>query len=629
MTIIASYGTWESPISAEMIAEGSNAFAGLLIDGDSTYWCESRPSNKGRCTLVRRDASGNIQDVTTPDFNVRTFVHEYGGGAFTVHQGIVYASNAADHALYIIKPDCEPVKLTQGQTIEKSGEKPQWQGTRFADLRMTKHGLIAIAEEHTPGRPVENFLALINLESGSHKKLASGYDFYASPAINSKGNKIAWLCWNLPNMPWTKTELWTAELDETDLLKNSCRIAGEGYESILQPQWSPEDTLYFITDRDRGWWNIHRFQNGRIENACPIEAEMGDPLWIFDKSAYAFLNGQIFFSYNRDGVVKLGILNLKTGKWEAVPGHGVAIQYLRSGPDFVQFVEGYPLTDEAIVQVNDAPGHPSKVLYCKPSPIKEPFRSIAQHISFPSSNRTAYGFYFPPCNPNFSAPPNELPPLVIAIHGGPTAQARGSFQARHQFWTSRGFAVLDVNYGGSTGYGRDYRNLLNGTWGIVDVEDCVNGALYLVSQGLADPNKLVIRGGSAGGYTTLVALSSTNVFKAGADYFGVADLAALVRDTHKFESGYIDELIHRDLWTVRSPINAIDRLKSPLIIFQGEDDPVVPKNQSIMIYEALKKAGIRTELYIYPGEEHGFRQPANNANSLKREAAFYLEVFGG
>lgn len=634
MKKIASYGTWQSPITAELIAQGSSAILNLLIDGDDTYWCESRPTNKGRYTLVKRDKSGNLTDITPPEFNARTFVHEYGGGAFTVHQGIVYTSSAGDSAIYVFKEGASPKKLTQGQTSTKSADKIQWQGVRFADLRFTPHGLVAVAEEHAPNTTAENFLALIDCQTGAHKKITSGYDFYASPAISPDGKKIAWLCWNHPNMPWTHTELWVADFAKDATIKNPQRVAGDLQESILQPQWSKEGILYFIADRDKGWWNIHRLLNGKIENICPIDAEVGDPLWIFDKSAYTFLNDKIFFSYNREGIIQLAVLDIKTKNLEPIRRDGVTIQHLRSGPNYIQFLEGYPNKDDAIVQINDTPPHyTSKTLYGKSHNLNEEYLSPAQHISFPSNGRTAYGFYFPPRNPLFKAPQNEKPPLIISIHGGPTAQARGSFQLRHQFWTSRGFALLDVNYGGSTGYGREYRNLLNRNWGVIDVEDCINGALYLVKEGLADPQKLVIRGGSAGGYTTLAALATSNVFKAGANYFGVADITALAKDTHKFESRYMDELIgkypeEKALWDSRSPINAVHNIKSPLIIFQGEDDPVVPKNQSIMIYEALKKSGIQTELHLYPGEQHGFRQPDNIAHSLNCEAKFYLDVFG-
>lgn len=629
---IASYGTWTSPISAEMIAKGSTSILNMQTDGDLTYWCEIRPSNQGRYTIVRRDVEGNLTDITLPDFNVRTFVHEYGGGAFAVSKVTTYASFANDSAIYSIKPNQPPVKLTAGQALIKNGDKSQWKGTRFADLRVIAAGLIAVGELHEPGQPVENFLALIDTTTGLYKKIVSGHDFFASPAISPDEKKIAWLCWSLPNMPWTKTELWVADLTPHGTIENAERLTNDTEESVMEPLWSTDGTLYFISDRNHGWWNIHRYRNGIIENICPMHAEVGGPLWIFDQSAYTLLNNKIFFTYNADGVRKLGVLDLKTLKWETIPHEGIIFSHLRSGPGYVQCIAGFSQQEEAIIQINDQPGYPTKTIISKTLAVDPGYTSPAQHIAFPSNGRTAYGYYYAPKNKDFTAPANEKPPLVVMIHGGPTSQARGFFQMKQQYWTSRGFAILDVNYGGSTGYGREYRNLLNRNWGIVDVEDCENGALHLVHEGLVDKDKLVIRGGSAGGYTTLAALAFKKTFKAGADYFGVADITALARDTHKFESSYMHELIgkypeEKSLWESRSPINAVEAIASPLIIFQGEDDPIVPKNQSIMIYEALKAKGIKTELHLYPGEEHGFRKVEHLVHSLTREAEFYLEVF--
>jgi len=632
MLTTTSYGTWTSPITAEMIAEGSSSILNMQIHDNATYWCEFRPTNKGRYTIVKRDFSGKTQDATDPEFNVRTFVHEYGAGAFTASKGIIYASNAKDSAIYIIKPGHTPHKLTEGQTTVKLGDKLTWKGARFTDLRVTSAGLIAIGECHEPGQLVENFLALINTSKGTYQKIASGYDFFASPAVSPDGKKIAWLCWNLPNMPWTKSELWIGDLSSAGTVENAHHIISDAYESVLEPQWSADGTLYFISDRYKGWWNLHAYSNDIIENICPMEAEIGGPFWIFDQSAYALLNNKIFFAFNKNGEKKLAVVDLKTKQLELIQHDGIAYQHIRSGPNFIQCVAGYSQKEEEIIQIEDSPGYPISIITSKPMKVDEGYISPAQHIAFPSNERTAYGYYYPPKNKDYKIPTNEKPPLVVMIHGGPTAQARGSFQLKQQFWTSRGFAVLDVNYGGSTGYGRAYRDLLNHNWGIVDVEDCENGALSLVRKGFVDPNKLVIRGGSAGGYTTLAALAFKKTFKAGADYFGVADITALANDTHKFESTYMNELIglypeEKDLWESRSPINSVHKISSPLIIFQGENDPIVPKNQSIMIYEALKKKGIKTELHLYPDEEHGFRKVENLVHSLNREAEFYLEVF--
>ncbi len=631
--VVAHYGTWESPISAEKIAEGATTILNMLVDGGLTYWCEMRPTNKGRYTIVSCDSKGLVQDITPADFNARTFVHEYGGGAFTVDSGVVYVSNAQDHAIYVIHPGLPPKKLTEGQQKITHNGSSFWSGTRFADMQSTPLGLVAVGEEHSMEKPVENFLALIDTSTGECKKLATGYDFYSSPAVSVDGKNVAWICWNHPEMPWTTTELWTAELTPQGTLKNQQRIPSDVPEAFFQPQWSKEGILYFVTDRDKGWWNLHRYIDGCVENVCPMEAEMAEPLWSFGRSTYAFLGSKIVFAYNHQGRWQLAILNPETKEWRPCNRNSQFIQQLRSGGNFVRFLELPANQNEALVQLDDTPGYPIHILRRAPVSLDEGDISASQHIAFPSGSHTAYGLYYPPKNKNYSAPAGEKPPLVVMIHGGPTGQSAAGFRLKHQYWTTRGFAVLDVNYGGSTGYGREYRKLLDKAWGVIDVDDCENGALFLVKQGLVDPNKLVIRGGSAGGYTTLAALAFRKTFKAGASYYGVADITALAYDTHKFEKLYMDQLVgkypeEKAIWEARSPISSVDTINAPLIIFQGENDLIVPKNQSIMIYEALQKRGIKSELHIYPGEEHGFRQSQNIIHSLKRETEFYLEQFG-
>jgi dipeptidyl aminopeptidase/acylaminoacyl peptidase len=623
--IIVSYGTWNSPITAEKLAEGSVYTLNMLVDDNSTYLCEMRPANHGRYTIVRRNIDGVIQDMTPPDFNVRTFVHEYGGGAFTVSHGVIYASNGDDHAIYIIKPNETPHRLTEGQTLLDNG---QWKGTRFADMHLTPYGLVAIGEQHEPGRPVQNFIALIDVVSGSWKKIASGYDFYSSPTISTDGKKIAWICWNHPNMPWTKTELWLGEFENGGELSNIQQIGGNISESFFQPQWSPDGILYFVSDRHYGWWNIHQYENGLIENICPMAAEVAEPIWTFQLSTYAFLGENIVFTYNHEGVWKLALLDLQTKKWQKIERESSLISQVRSGDGFVQFLEQYSDKGEALVQIKEKGS--IRVLELSHSVFEKEFISIPKHISFPSNNRIAHGFYYAPKNQHYKSLGNEKPPLIVMIHGGPTSQSFGTYQLEKQFWTSRGFAILDVNYGGSTGYGRDYRSLLDRNYGVVDVDDCVNGALFLAEQGFVDKDKLAIRGASSGGYTTLAALAFKNIFKAGASYYGIADLAAISQDTHKFEQSYLEQLIgeNRALWETRSPINFVNQIHSPLILFQGEEDAIVPKNQSIKIYESLKQQGTSVDLHIYPGEGHGFRQAENIVYSLNQEAEFYIKAFG-
>lgn len=625
--IIKSYGTWDSPITAEKLAEGSHHALNMLVDDNTTYFCEMRPTNQGRYTIVRRNLNGSHQDMTLPDFNVRTSVHEYGGGAFTVSHGVIYASNGDDHAIYVIKPGEAPQRLTEGQIQLDNG---QWKGTRFADMHLTQHGLVAIGEQHDPGEPVQNFLALIDVTNGSWKKIAAGYDFYSSPTISADGKKIAWICWNHPNMPWTNSELWQGEFNDKGVLSNVQQVGGNNSESFFQPQWSLNGILYFVTDRDHGWWNIHRYLNGQIENMCPMEAEVAEPLWTFGLSTYTFLGENIVFAFNHRGVWDLAILDTHTKKWKKLERNSTWISQIRCGNGFVQFLEQYPYKGEALLQLNEDTTIASLE---QPEPVfDQGYISIPTHICFPSNNRIAYGFYYPPQNHSYNGPDNQKPPLIVMIHGGPTWQASGTYQLEKQFWTSRGFAILDVNYGGSTGYGRHYRSLLDGNWGIVDIDDCVNGALYLAEQGLVDKDKMAIRGKSSGGYTTLAALTFRNVFKAGASYYGIADLTALAKETHKFEQRYMEQLVgkypeDKALWENRSPIHSVKSIHSPLILFQGEKDTVVPKKQSIMIYESLKQQGIPVDLHIYPGEGHGFGQAQHIIHSLNSEAEFYLKVF--
>lgn len=604
------YGTWESPFKGENLLKGPTSVQEMHLDGNSTY-----VSTGG--TVLRLDASGKITAMTPPEFNVRTAVHEYGGGAFTISKGTLIASNGKDNGLYVFQAGQPPRRLTTGVT-------------RFADLHLTPQGLVAVAEHHG-AKNVENYLALINLKNGSYTKLASGYDFYSSPAISQDGKKIAWICWNNPNMPWTNTQLWVGDFEHNGKITHAHQIGGFIPESFFEPQWSPEGTLYFVTDRDQGWWNIHRYQNGKIENVAPMQAEVAEPQWNFDLSTYAFVKDKILFSYNKNGVWSLGLLDPQAKKWQPLNNSGSYIHQVRSNGRLTRFLEQYPDKGEALMGVDK--GYHVATIKDQPLPFDKGFISLPQHIAFPSQGgRIAYAFYYPPTNKNYKPSADEKPPLIVVLHGGPTAQATSSFDVQHQFWTSRGFALLDVNYGGSSGYGRHYRSLLDHEWGVVDVEDCVNGALYLVKEGLADPHKLAIRGGSAGGYTTLAALAFKDVFTAGADYYGVADITALARDTHKFEKHYMEQLVgkypeDKALWQSRSPLNSVDKIHAPLIIFQGDKDPIVPPNQSEMIYNALKKRGVNTELHIYAGESHGFKQAKNLVSSLTREAQFYLEAF--
>jgi len=612
----APYGTWKSPITAEEAAEGAVKILNVIVDGDDVYWNEVRPKNEGRYTIVK-----NGEDVTPPDFSARSAVHEYGGGAFTVKEDTVVTSNFRDKKLYIKEPGKDLRPLTTGKD------------TRFGDLHITQHGIVAVGETHKPDQEPENFLALIDIQTGTFKKIASGYDFYTSPAISPDGKKIAYICWKHPNMPWTDTELWIANIDEMGNLINSVQVAGQDPETIFQPGWDKDGTLYFVTDRDE-WWNLHRYVDGKIENMCKMEAEMGWPLWQLQRSKWTFLGEKLLFACVEKGFMHLGILDPATGKCEKIESPGVTYLQLRSGNGFVVFIEGFDNQSSRIVKMDNKTLARTVIKEPEGKTFNEGYISTPQHITYKSAGgREAYGYFYPPKNKDYKGKEGELPPLIVMIHGGPTSKTLPTFALQKQFWTSQGFAILDVDYGGSTGYGRTYRMALNGNWGIVDVEDCIFGAKHLAEQGLVDKDKLLIRGGSAGGYTTLAALTYEDTFKGGADYYGIADLEALAHDTHKFESHYNDTLLgpfneKAHIWKERSPINHMDKFNSPLIIFQGTEDKIVPPNQSKMIYEALKKKGIKTELYLYEKEQHGFRKKKNIINSLNKEADFYREIMG-
>lgn len=620
--IEAHFGYWQSPISAAQVADGMVRVMELHADGDTVYWSELRPSNQGRCTIVKRSSDGLTADITPPDFDVRTRVHEYGRGAFTIHDGIVYTSKGSDARIYQIIPGKEPIAITP-----LNNEQSQ---TRFADLEVTSLGIFAVGETHA-NNEVVNFIALIDPKTGKWKKITEGYDFYSNPIISSDQKQLAWICWNHPNMPWTNNELWMADLSEEGQISNARKVAGELPESIAQPKWHVDGTLYFISDRADGWWNFHRYQNGKVTHICPMEAEVTYPQWYFKMSSWAFLNEkEIVFGYNKDGWWQLALLNLETLGYQTIGKKSAFLSNIRSSNQAVIYLEFQSDKIKELKCMNAQ--HQISSLKCFDAiGIDEDYLSKPIHLAFPSGERTSYGFYYTPNNKDFKAPENEKPPLIVISHGGPTAQSSGAFSMEVQYWTTRGFGILDVNYGGSTGYGRTYRSALDRNWGIVDVEDCANGALYLAEKGLADPNRLIIRGGSAGGYTTLAALAFRDTFKAGASYYGVADLETLAKDTHKFESRYLEQLVgkypeEKEVWHARSPINSVEKIECPLIIFQGEKDPIVPQNQAIMIYEALKKRGIVTELHIYPGEEHGFRQAKNIIDSLEREVEFYRKV---
>jgi dipeptidyl aminopeptidase/acylaminoacyl peptidase len=561
------------------------------------------------------------RELTPAPFSARTTVHEYGGGAFTVAAGAVYASSFADQRVYRVG-DGEPRAITP---------EGRWRWADGAyDARRAR--LVFVREEHG-GAAVENALVAVD-PSGARAPavLASGADFYSTPRPSPDGARLAWLEWRHPHMPWVSTELWVAPFADDGTLGAATRVAGGPDESIVQPEWSPDGTLCFISDRS-GWWNLYRSKNDQIESLWPIEAELAQPQWVFGMSSYAFAaNDELVCAYSQNGFWRLASLSLLTGKAEPIETLFTDISLVRARGGRVVFRGGASGEPTCIARLDLRTLDGAASVLARSTTLDDsvrPYLTIPESIEFPTENGlTAHGLYYPPHNPDFQAPQNEKPPLLVKSHGGPTAAASTALDLRIHYWTSRGFAVLDVNYGGSSGYGRAYRHRLERKWGIVDLDDCVNGARHLARTGRADEARLAISGGSAGGYTTLCALTFRDVFKTGASSYGVCDLEVLARDTHKFESRYLDWLIgpypaDRPIYVERSPIHFTDKISVPIIFFQGEDDKVVPPNQTELMVEALKRKNLPFGYFLFAGEQHGFRQAANIKRALDGELYFY------
>jgi len=627
MTHIAPYGSWKSPITTDLIAAGTVGLGQIALDGEDTYWIEQRPSEGGRNVLVKRTPDGKTMDVTPAPFNVRTRVHEYGGGAYIAANGAIYFSNFADQRLYLQAPGSDPQQITPAIAL------------RYADgiLDRRRGHIICVREDHLfSDQEADNTLVSIPLigDRAGGQVLVAGNDFYTSPRLSPDGARLAWLAWDHPKMPWDSAELWVGELNADGSMGKAERIAGGVDESIFQPQWSPEGVLHFVSDRT-GWWNLYRWREGRIESLCPMEAEFGRPQWVLGLSTYGFESAQrIICAYTQQGDWKLARLDTTTGQLERIDLPYTYVGDVRVKPGQAILIAGSPTEPPGIVQLDLSTGSLQVLRRSSEAQVDPGYLSIPQAIEFPTERGlTAHGFFYPPRNQDFDAPPGELPPLIVICHGGPTSATNSVLNWNVQYWTSRGFAVLDVNYGGSTGYGRAYRQRLYGQWGVVDVDDCCNGARYLVERGQVDGNRLIIRGGSAGGYTTNCALAFRDVFKAGASYYGPSDLEAFDKITHKFESRYNHNLIgpypqRRDLYIARSPVHFADRISCPVIFFQGSEDTIVPPSQSEAMYQAVRAKGLPTAYLAFEGEQHGFRKAETIKRTLEAELYFYSQVFG-
>jgi len=616
-----THGHWPSPVTPELLTAQGVRISEPQASGERVFWLETRPEEKGRTALVCLH-QGERSDLLPAPHSVRTRAQEYGGGAYLAIKTGVFCILDVNQRIYFYS-------FAKQRLTPISHEGPY----RYADFCYDpkRRQLLAVREDYShPDQHPSSAIIAIDLNNGAVSLRASGADFYSNPRLSPDGSKLSYLRWNHPQMPWDGTECFCASLNDAGEVIGEVRVAGSSRESIFQPQWSPEGELYLVSDRSN-WWNLYRWDGRALNPVCPQEAEFATPQWVFGMSTYGFLSAQmIFCTYAQGGHWHLGIVDASTGELTSIrsPFRDIAGVHCQGG--------------EALFLAAGAQ-QPQQLYRCGQSgfaaitraklPIAVDYVASPQAVSFPTPDgQIAHGFYYPPTNPDSPLAAEQKPPLLVMAHGGPTGATESSFNLKVQFWTSRGFAVLDVNYRGSTGYGRDYRDRLKRQWGVIDLIDVCSGVDYLVEQGWADRTKVAIRGSSAGGFTVLAALTFSDRFKAGASLYGIGDLEALAQDTHKFEAHYLDSLVgeypaERERYLERSPIHHIDQLKCPVIFLQGLEDKVVPPAQAEAMVCALRDKGIKTQYLSFPEEGHGFRQAQNIRRALVAELAFYQDIF--
>lgn len=625
---VGPYGSWASPITPDVLLKGVVHMRNQMVrwDGDDLYWSELRPYEGGRIVVCRRDAHGKIADVTPQGFNARSRVHEYGGGHYAVKEGTVYFTNYSDQRLYRQDSGGAPRAITPAADI------------RHADMLIdARRGhVIAVREDHATGRP-EAVNTLVSLDAEGRDEavtLASGNDFYSSPKLSPDGNRLAWQTWNHPHMPWDSSEIWVGELDRDGKVTSRRKVAGGPDESVLQPEWSPSGELYFVSDRS-DWWNLYRARGEGDEPVCRRAAEFGAPQWVFGQRWFDFYGpDEIVCLFGEPGGTKLGRLDLNSGRLQHVELLYTGLHNVQvSGNKAAMYAASATLAERVLVVDLDTLAQ-EVVKTSNTTHIESTYFSIPRPIEFPTERgRTAHALYYAPRNVDFEAPSEEKPPLIVHVHGGPTGSVGQTYPFEFQYWTSRGLAYLDVSYGGSAGHGRAYRQRLHGQWGVVDVDDCINAARHLVAEGLVDPDRISVTGGSAGGFTVLLSLTKRDFYDAGASHYGIGDLELFDSTTHKFESRYDEWLIgpypeRRDRYYDRSAIHFADGLSCPVVLFQGLEDAIVPPSQAETFVAVCKEKKLPYAYVAFEGEQHGWRRESTIRRALEGELYFLSRIFG-
>jgi dipeptidyl aminopeptidase/acylaminoacyl peptidase len=611
------YGFWPSSITAEQLSSASVRYAEPKIDQDTIYWLESRPSEQGRSVLVQYK-NGRARDLLSNEFNLRTRAQEYGGACYAIGQQQIFFVNDFDQAIYLAD--------LQTQTYQRLSPEGNF---RYADLWLDRqhNRLLVIRETYSKNitHPVTDIIAL-DLESGQITSLISGQDFYSNPRVSPCGTQLSFLTWNHPSMPWDSSYCVVCSLDVNGIPTSQTIVAGGEDESVFQPQWTADNQLIFVSDKSN-WWNLYLWNGKSCNTIYPMDAEFATPQWVFGMSSYGFLdNNHLLCSYTQQGQWHLATINWREKTLQKIETDCCDIGNMVCSNSQAVWIGATTYKTSSIYHWQN---NSIDVLTKNSQAINSQDISKAVAIEFPTANQQqAYGFFYPPTNSQIESDPNRAPPVIVICHGGPTGACETGLNLKIQFWTNRGFAVVDVNYRGSTGYGRQFRDSLNYQWGIADVEDVCAAVDYLVEKGWASNNIKIIRGSSAGGFTVLAALTFSNHFSLGCSLYGIGDLEALAKDTHKFETHYLDGLVGaypemQNIYRQRSPIRHIEKLNCPVIIFQGLQDKVVPPNQAEAMVEALKQKNIPVDYVTFADEGHGFRQAGTIKTLYDKELAFY------